>query len=73
MLIYPFNRNELTEEKIEQIRMYIEDNYQVSNTRLIKQTSHSLVFEGMRNGTLEGFVYQKEIGVVIKDEDYETF
>jgi hypothetical protein len=73
MLIYPFNRNKLTEERVEQIRMYIEDNYQVSNTKLIKQTSHSLVFEGMRNGTLEGFVYQKEIGAVIQVEDYEMF
>lgn len=73
MILYLFKGNELSQEEIEQIRIFIEDNYQVANTRLIKETSHSLVFEGMKNDSLVGFVYQKETGAVIEDEDYRIF
>lgn len=65
-----FRENELNEEAIERIRIGITNEELVSNVRLIKDTAHSLVFEGIRGDVLVGFVYQKGTGHLIEDEAY---
>lgn len=72
MAMLPRN-NELTREEIEKIRIRIEDDYRVFNVRLLKETEHSLIFEGIRGNTLAGFIYQKISRCIIEDEGYRVF